>query len=160
MSILDKFVGGAARAPNDNDSAEVCANARQLAGGEGDWVGFVLDRYGHIERAFAEVKAAGSPAASRAAQEHLGALLTAHSMADEDAMANSASGDANTPVIGLADLDPTSEDYLDKLEHLRAALSHHVHPQDGSCRNISSGSSPSFRRCRNPIPSNSPQAAP
>ena len=33
-------------------------------------------------------------------------------------------------MAALDDLEPTTQDYLDKLEHIRAAVSHHMHEEE------------------------------
>ena len=147
MSVLDKVVAVVTPEPSDTDRAEVRANAWHLADGEDDWLALVLDHHEQIVSAFAEVKAAGSPAARRAAQKQLGALLTAHSMAEEgvlyvgmalhgeksqSAAAYTQQSVAKVQVFGLEELDPVCDDYLDKLEYLRAAVSHHVYSEESS----------------------------
>jgi hypothetical protein len=35
-------------------------------------------------------------------------------------------------MAALEDLDPMSQDYLDKLEHIRGAVAHHVYEEEGT----------------------------
>ena len=39
---------------------------------------------------------------------------------------------AKVQLAALEDLDPMSQDYLDKLEHIRGAGAHHVYEEEGS----------------------------
>ena len=147
MSVLDRVVSAVTPEPSEKDRAEVRARARELAGGGEDWLALVLDHHEQIETAFEAVKTAGTVAARRAAQKQLGALLTAHSIAEEgvlyagmalhdekseSATAYTQQSAAKVQVFGLDELDPMSNDYEDKLEHLRAAVSHHVYSEEKS----------------------------
>lgn len=144
MSVLDKIVAAVTPEASDEDKAKARAKARAAAGASG-WLAQVLDHHEQIEALFAAVKAANSATARRAAQKQLAGLLTGHSIAEEvvlyPAMALSDqkghSGEAYTEqsaakvqTAALEDLDPMSTDYLDKLEHLRAAVSHHVYEEE------------------------------
>jgi hemerythrin superfamily protein len=143
MGMLDKMVAAVVPEPSDEDRAEARAKARSL--GRGGWLGMVLDHHEAIEAAFERVKNAKSAGARRSAQKRLAVLLTGHSIAEEavlyPAMALSDqkghSGEAYTEqsaakvqTAALDDIDPMSQDYLDKLEHLRAAVAHHVYEEE------------------------------
>jgi 2-methylisocitrate lyase-like PEP mutase family enzyme len=144
MSVLDKIVAAVTPEASEEDKANARAKARTDAGGSG-WLAQVLDHHEQIEQMFGAVKEASSANTRRAAQKQLAALLTGHSIAEEavlyPAMAltdqKGHSGEAYTEqsaakvqTAALEDLDPMSEDYLDKLEHLRAAVSHHVYEEE------------------------------
>ncbi len=144
MGILDKVVAAVTPEASDEERVEARARARTLAQGSG-WLDMVLTHHEGIEAAFAATKNAHSATARRAAQKQLGTLLTGHSIAEEavlyPAMALSQqkghSGEAYTEqsaakvqMAALDDLDPMSQDYLDKLEHLRAAVAHHVYEEE------------------------------
>jgi hemerythrin superfamily protein len=107
----------------------------------------ILDHHRGIEAQFAAVKAAGDPASRRAEQQKLGLLLTGHSIAEEAAVYPALAADhqvghaelayqeqsAAKMEMGLLErLDPMSEDYLDKLEHIEGAVAHHVYSEEGT----------------------------
>ena len=146
MGMLDKVVAAVTPEASDEDRAKARQQARAASGGSG-WLSQVLDHHEDVEQAFAAVKAAASANARRSAQKMLAVLLTGHSIAEEavlyPAMALSDqkghSGEAYTEqsaakvqTAALEDLDPMSSDYLDKLEHLRAAVAHHVYEEESS----------------------------
>jgi hypothetical protein len=142
MSLLDKAI--AVVTPPESDEARAKAEAAARPGG---WLSQVLDHHRGIEAQFAAVKAAKDPAARRAEQNKLGMLLTAHSIAEEAAIypglaAEHQVGHAELAYqeqsaakmeMGLLErLDPMSEDYADKLEHIRGAVAHHMYSEEGT----------------------------
>lgn len=144
MGVLDKVVAAVTPEASDKDKAEARGEARALSQ-HGDWLSMVLDHHEAIESAFAAVKAASSAESRRAAQEELATLLTAHSIAEEAVLypamaltdqkshateAYAEQSAAKVQTAALDDLKPMSQDYLDKLEHLRAAVSHHVYEEE------------------------------
>ena len=146
MGILDKVI--AAVTPPESDEARL--EARRKAQGlatQGSWLEQVLEHHLQIESAFEAVRFAQAPEQRRAAQRQLGMLLTGHSMAEEavlyPAMALNdekvkselsfvEQSAAKVQAAALEDLDPMSQDFLDKLEHLRGAVAHHVYEEEGS----------------------------
>lgn len=146
MSILDKAI--AAVTPPESEEAR--AKARQqaeAAATPGGWLAQILDHHREIEACFAAVKAATTPDARRSAQKKLGVILTGHSIAEEAAIYPALAADkqvghaelayqeqaAAKMEMGLLErLDPMSEDYLDKLEHIRGAVAHHVYSEEGT----------------------------
>jgi hypothetical protein len=144
MTIIDKVVAAVTPEPTDEEMFEARANARTAAGDVG-WLNMILDHHVQVESAFAAVESATSAAARRAAQKALGIMLAGHSIAEETviypAMALTTqkghSGTAYTEqsaakvqLAALDDLDPMSQDYVDKLAHLKAAVRHHVYEEE------------------------------
>lgn len=144
MSLLDKVIAAVVPEPTPQERAECRARARSLSGGSG-WLAQVLDHHEQIEAAFDAVRNAASATSRRASQKWLATLLTGHSMAEEavlypamalgsqkahSAEAFSEQSAAKVHTAGLDELDPMSKDYLDKLEHLRSAVSMHVHREE------------------------------
>jgi hemerythrin superfamily protein len=144
MGLLDKVVAAVTPEASDKDRADAHARARAASGGSG-WLAMALDHHELIEAAFASVKEAASTSARREAQKDLALLLTGHSNAEEAVLypamalsdqkghASSAYTEQSAAKVQLAaldDLDPMSDDYLDKLEHLRAAVMHHVFEEE------------------------------
>lgn len=146
MSVLDKFI--AAVTPPESDEARLEARRKaEAAATPGGWLGQILDHHRGIEAQFAAMKAATTPGERAAAQKKLGALLTAHAIAEEAAIYPQMAGhhqvghaelayqeqSAAKMEMGLLErLDPMSEDYLDKLEHIRGAVAHHVYSEEGT----------------------------
>src|SRR5581483_2229932 len=98
-----------------------------------------------IEAAFAAVRGAPDAVARRAAQAELAMLLHAHSNAEEAVIypalihfGHKMHGTAGyTEQAGtkanlgeLEYLDPSSQEYFDKLEHVRGAVAHHVYEEE------------------------------
>lgn len=146
MSIIDKIV--ATVTPPESDEARREAREKALAAAlPGDWLSLVLEHHQSVEAAFAMVAEATTARDRVAAQKKLATLLTGHSVAEETVLypALSEAGENSHAVkayteqsatklqLGLLErLDPLSQDYLDKLEHIRGAVAHHVYEEEGN----------------------------
>ena len=146
MSIVDKIV--AAVTPPESQAARMQVRAKAHAtANPGDWLSMVLEHHEGIEAAFAAVKSAASANAQVAAQKKLAIMLTGHANAEEAAIypalaAAGEKGHATTAYteqaaakiqMGLLErLTPMTSDYLDKLEHIREAVSHHMYEEEGN----------------------------
>ena len=146
MSMLDKVV--AAVTPPESDEARAEARAKaESAASSGDWLSMVLEHHVQIETAFGAVKAATTAAARVSAQKELAVLLTGHSIAEEAVLypalvaadekshatkAYTEQSAAKTQMGLLETIPPMSQDYLDKLEHIRGAVAHHVYEEEGT----------------------------
>lgn len=146
MSLLDKAI--AAITPPESDEARVEARAKaEAASSPGDWLSMVLDHHRQIEAAFDAVASATDTATRTAAQKMLGTILTGHAIAEEAALYPALAADhqvghaelayqeqsAAKMELGLLErLDPMSEDYRDKFEHIRGAVLHHVYSEEGT----------------------------
>lgn len=144
MSIVDKVV--AAVTPPESEEKRRAARARaQAAAGQNDWLALILQHHVQIEAAFAAVKAAGDLATRLGAQKELAVLLTGHANAEEaviypalvhfdhksHAMTSyTEQAGAKANLGELEYLDPMGQDYLDKLEHIRGAVAHHVYEEE------------------------------
>jgi hemerythrin superfamily protein len=146
MSLLDKVVAAVTPPESDEQRAEARAKARSAAT-DGDWLSLVLDHHQQIEAAFAAVKAATDAASRVSAQKRMALLLTGHSIAEEAVIypalvkaheqghstkAYTEQSAAKVQMGLLEDLDPMSQEYLDKLEHIRGAVAHHVYEEEGN----------------------------
>ena len=146
MSVLDKVV--AAITPPETEEARMDArrDAEAIAR-PGDWLSQVLDHHRQIEAAFGELKSTTDASARIAAQKKLGILLTAHSIAEENAIYPALAAEhqvahaelayqeqsAAKMELGLLErLDPLSDDYADKLGHIEGAVKHHVYSEEGT----------------------------
>jgi hemerythrin superfamily protein len=146
MSLIDKIV--AAVTPPESEKVRMKARqAARAAAAKGSWFEMVLDHHEQIEAAFAAVTKAKSPEYRRATQKWLALLLTGHAIAEEVVLypALASHGEkmraelayqeqsaAKGETAALEELDPLSEDYLDKLEHIRGAVAHHVYEEEGT----------------------------
>jgi hemerythrin superfamily protein len=146
MSIVDKVV--AAVTPPESEQARVEARTKaRAAAGSNDWLSLVLDHHERIEAAFAAVKAARDRTARLAALKQLGVILTGHSNAEEatlypalarvDEKAHATMGYTEQAAaklqMGLLEtIAPMTQDFLDKLEHIRGAVAHHVYEEEGT----------------------------
>jgi hemerythrin superfamily protein len=146
MSILDKVVAAVTPPESDEQRAEARAKARSAAA-DGDWLTLILDHHEQIEAAFAQVKAATDAAGRLSAQKRLALLLTGHSIAEEAVIypalvkageqghstkAYTEQSAAKVQMGLLEDLEPMSQEYLDKLEHIKGAVAHHVYEEEGN----------------------------
>jgi hypothetical protein len=146
MSVVDKMIAAVTPPESDQSRKEARAKAHGAAK-PGDWLSLILTHHEQIESAFAAVKAATTPAARVAAQKKLGILLTGHSNAEESViypaltkanekghatMAYTEQAAAKTQMALLESLAPMTQDYLDKLEHIRGAVAHHVYEEEGT----------------------------
>lgn len=146
MSILDKVVAAVTPPESAEDRLKAREKAMDLTT-SGDWLSQILEHHRQIEALFAAVKAATTADARRAAQKRLALVLTAHSIAEEAAVYPALAADkqiahaelayqeqsAAKMEMGLLErLDPMSQDYLDKLEHIEGAVAHHVYSEEGT----------------------------
>jgi len=145
MSLLDKVL--AAVTPTESEEARGAARRKaQAAALPGDWLNMVLDHHRQLEAAFAAVKNARSPLERGSAQRWLGILLTGHANAEESVIypalalrgekseANTGYSEQAAVKMQMAALEvvaPTSEEYLEQLEHIRAAVAHHMYQEEG-----------------------------
>lgn len=146
MSILDKVVA-AVTPPESLEARKAARSKARNAASPGDWLFMVLDHHRQIEDAFAEVKAAVTPAERLAAQKTLTVILTGHSNAEESVlypalaaareqshatMAYAEQAATKTQMAILQNLPPMSQAYLDKLERIRGAVAHHMYEEEGT----------------------------
>jgi hypothetical protein len=144
MSFLDKVI--AAVTPPESDDTRMQARARARAEvGSDHWLSVVIDHHEEIEAAFGQVRAAPNGESRRTAQKNLQLLLTGHSNAEETVLYPALADAGHKTHAGMAyeeqamtkiqlalleSLDPESRDYLDKLEHIRGAVTHHMYQEE------------------------------
>jgi hemerythrin superfamily protein len=144
MSILEKVV--AAVTPAESGTARLEARAKARASAKpGDWLSLVLDHHTRIEDAFAAVRGAPAAAARLTALKSLALILTGHSNAEESVIypALARAGHKSHATAGyeeqaqakvnmgeLENLDPVHQEFLDKLEHIRSAVVHHMYEEE------------------------------
>lgn len=113
----------------------------------GDWLDQILQHHMDIEDAFAEVKAASNAAARTSALKTLGILLTGYAIAEEAVIYPALAKDGEKAHAGLGydeqamvkvqmalleQLEPMSQDFIDKLDHIEGAVAHHVYAEEGN----------------------------
>ena len=146
MSILDKVV--AAVTPPESEEQRATARARaRTSAGRADWLAMVLDHHEAIEAAFLEVKVARDPSSRLTALKSLSIVLTGHAVAEETALypalvnaeekghaikAYTEQSAAKLQMGLLEDLPPMSQEFMDKLEHIRGAVAHHVYEEESN----------------------------
>lgn len=146
MSMLDKVVAAVTPMESDEKRREARDKARAAAG-TNDWLALILQHHEQIEAAFDTAKAAHDVAAAHAALKELALILTGHSNAEEAviypalawcgekgsaSMGYTEQAAAKTQAGELEYLDPMSEEFADKLEHLRGAVLHHMYEEESS----------------------------
>jgi len=144
MSILDKVVAAVTPPESEEARRKARAKARAVADSN-DWLAQILGHHEQIEAAFAAIKAAGDAASRRAAQSELAILLSAHANAEEAVIypalihfghkmhgtaGYTEQAGAKANLGQLEYLDPLSQDFADKLEHIRGAVAHHVYEEE------------------------------
>jgi hypothetical protein len=144
MSIVDKVIAAVTPPESDEARAEARAKARAAAV-PGSWLSMVLDHHLQIESAFQAVASATSVSDRLTAQKRLALILTGHSVAEEAVLypamaltnqkghseiAYVEQSAAKVQLAALETLDPMSQDFIDKLEHIRGAVAHHVYEEE------------------------------
>ncbi len=144
MSLFDKVVAAVTPTESEEARREARAKARAAAGAN-DWLALVLQHHEAIESAFAAVKAAPDTPSRMAAQKHLALVLTGHSNAEESvlypalvhaghkahaSMGYTEQAGAKANMGELEYLDPMSQEFIDKFEHLRGAVLHHMYEEE------------------------------
>jgi hypothetical protein len=146
MSMFDKLV--AAVTPPESDQARREARAKAMnAAMPGDWLSTALQQHLQLEAAFATVREAVDVESRVLAQRQLGVLLTGHAIAEEAVlypalaiagekghagMGYTEQATVKTQMAELEALPPMTQDFLDKLEHIRGAVAHHMYEEEGT----------------------------
>ncbi|PEQ10573.1 hypothetical protein B2G71_21565 [Novosphingobium sp. PC22D] len=144
MSILDKVASTIMPLASDEDRAEARRNAEALAP-QCAWLADVLEHHRQIELAFAKAQDAAGPEARQDAFKALALILTGHSNAEEAVLypavsehsgkhhATEAYGQQSTAKVEMAaieQLDPLSDDWREKLDHVKGAVEQHVYQEE------------------------------
>jgi hypothetical protein len=146
MSIIDRFIAALAPPESAEDRLEARTKATRAAL-PGDWLDQILQHHMDLEDAFDDVKAAVDAHARTGALKQLGVLLTGHAIAEEaviypalaqdDEKPHAAAGYDEQAMVKvqmalLEQLDPMSQDFIDKLEHIEGAVAHHMYAEEGN----------------------------
>ena len=144
MSLIDKALGAITPPESEEARTEATRKARAAAGA-GDWLSLALDHHDQIRAAFEACRSA-QPGVGRAqAMKSLALILNGHSLAEEIVLypalakagekghAGMAYGEQTTAKMQMAELeriDPAADDWLEKLEHIRGAVLHHIYEEE------------------------------
>jgi hypothetical protein len=132
--------------PTEDEEARRKARSKaRAAASTGDWLSLVLQHHAEIEAAFIAVKSSRDADQCADAQSELALLLTGHANAEESVLypalvragekghagtAYSEQAEAKTQMAALEVLKPLSGGYLEKLEHIRTAVTHHMYEEE------------------------------
>jgi hypothetical protein len=145
MSFLDKLMAKVTPPESDQDRAEARAKAERLSHGHG-WLAMALDHHRQIESAFNRARSGIDAAARKQAFKELALVLNGHSLAEETVLypalvEHGEKGHADmsyeehtmtkVQMHELEHLDPMSQEWLDKLDHIRGAVLHHMYEEEG-----------------------------
>jgi hypothetical protein len=143
MSIIDKAIAALTPPESEEQRRDATEKARSAAS-PGDWLSMALDHHEQIREAFDDVRAAQG-AARMVAFKKLATILNGHSLAEEIVLYPGLSdagetGHANMAyteqtatkmqMAALEKLDPSSEEWMDKFEHVRGAVLHHMYEEE------------------------------
>ena len=146
MSFLDKIAATLAPAASEEDMREARMKAEQL-GAQEPWLGMIVDQHKQIEAHLEEAMHGADAGARRSALKQFMLVLTGHSTAEEavvypDIAVESSKAHAGMAyeehamtkiqVAELEKLDPMSQEWRDKAEHIRSALQQHVYQEEDS----------------------------
>jgi hypothetical protein len=146
MSILDKAL--AAVTPPESEGARMEATRKARAAADaGDWLSLALDHHDLIRSAFEACRSATGASPRTQAMKRLALILNGHALAEEvvlypalakagekghAGLAYTEQTNAKMQMAELERIEPASEDWLAKLEHIRGAVLHHVYEEENS----------------------------
>ena len=144
MSIVDKALG-ALTPPESEEKREEARRKAHEAAGEGDWLSLALQHHDQIRAAFEDCRQATEPGERMKAMKRLSLVLNGHSLAEEvvlyPAMAKAgekgsadlAYTEQTTAKMQMAELEriaPATDDWREKIEHIRGAVLHHMYEEE------------------------------
>ena len=144
MSIFDRIAAAVTPTASEEKRAEARAEIETHAARE-PWLRMIVDQHKQIERLFSESRNAADPKMASRCVEDLAALLTGHATAEEavlypelaeyDGKTHAGMGyeeHAMTKVqlARLRDLQPSTQEWREKLEHVESAVQQHVYQEE------------------------------
>ncbi|MEQ5787885.1 hemerythrin domain-containing protein [Erythrobacter sp. NFXS35] len=145
MSLLDRLAATLTPAASDEERRETRLGFEKIAEGQ-LFAEDILRQHKQIEQLFAQARSASGPAAQAAVTE-LSLLLNAHAMAEEAVIYPEVSENSGKTHAGMAyeehvmtkvqlaklqKLEPGSEEWIEKLDHIESAVQQHIHQEEGS----------------------------
>lgn len=146
MSFLDKLAAAITPAASKEDRAEARREAEALGASE-DWVGLIVEQHKTIESLIAEAKMAPDAEGRLRAVREFERVLTGHATAEEAVlypdmaefggkthagMGYEEHAMTKIQVAKLEKLDPMSQEWAEKIDHIRSALEQHMYQEEGS----------------------------
>lgn len=146
MSFLDKIASGVMPAASDEKRAEARRRIEGMAPGNA-WLEKALQHHRRIEAGFAEAMNAAGADSRRKAFKELAVILTGHANAEEAVlypavvehsgkaqatMAYEEQAVTKVQMARLEQIDPASQEWRDKLEHIKSAVEQHVYQEESS----------------------------
>ena len=146
MSFLDRIAAAVTPAASDEERARARQDAETLGHTE-EWVGLIVQQHKQIESLLDDAGSAGDPNQRRLALKEFARILTGHSNAEEvilypdiaeyngktqAAMAYEEHAMTKIQVAKLEKLDPMTQDWTEKVEHIRGALQQHMYQEESS----------------------------
>jgi hemerythrin superfamily protein len=146
MSIFDTLASAIMPPETPEERAQARRSAETLARGPEDWLSLALDHHREIEQLFEQARSGVDAAARQTTSRELATILTAHANAEESAlypmlaedhkghaaMAYQEQAMTKIELHKLEMLDPMSQEWLDKLEHIRGAVLHHMYEEEST----------------------------
>lgn len=144
MSIVDKALG-ALTPPESEEKREEARRKAHEAAGEGDWLSLALQHHDQIRAAFEDCRQASEPGQRMKAMKRLALILNGHSLAEEIVLypamatagekgsASMAYTEQTTAKMQMAELEriaPSTDDWREKVEHIRGAVLHHIYEEE------------------------------
>jgi hypothetical protein len=146
MSFLDKLMSKVMPPESEQDRAEARQKSERLAGANG-WLAMALDHHRQIESAFARARGGLDAAERKQALKELALILTGHAQAEETvlypalvehgekahaSLAYEEQQATKVQMHELEHLDPMSEEWREKFEHIEGAVLHHMYEEEGT----------------------------
>jgi hemerythrin superfamily protein len=146
MSIVDRLAAKIMPPESAEDRANARRTAQSLTNGN-DWFGIVLDQHKQIEELFQRALTSGDARTRNTALKDVQTLLTGHANAEEAVlypalvdhdekshatMSYEEHAMARIQLGLLETIDPMSQEWREKLEHVRGAVLHHMYAEEGT----------------------------
>ncbi len=146
MSFIDKLASAIAPAASRESRAEARQKAEALGARE-QWVGLIVEQHKQIEMLISEAATANGADSRRQALKQFERVLTGHATAEEAVlypdmaefggkthagMGYEEHAMTKIQVAKLEKLDPMSDEWGEKIDHIRSALEQHMYQEEGS----------------------------
>ena len=146
MSVLDKLVAAVTPMESEEERAQAHRDAQDLAASN-PWLDRALRHHEQIGAAFERARHATTEGDATTAVKQLAEVLIAHSVAEEVVLyptlvmeghkghATIAYEEQTLAKVQMAELErlaPLSQEWRDKLEHIRGAVMHHIYEEEST----------------------------
>lgn len=146
MSFIDRLASALAPAASSEDRAEARRKADALGARE-EWIRLIVEQHKQIETLISQAATATGADARRKAMREFERVLTGHATAEEAVlypdmaefsgkthagMGYEEHAMTKIQVAKLEKLDPMSNEWGEKIDHIRSALEQHMYQEEGS----------------------------